>query len=55
MRIILQQPDIAGSHYFDYKSNNSVTLLATIGPNYECHWADMGKNGRTPDGGIWQR
>ena len=54
-RIILQQPYNAGSHYFDYKSNNSVILLAIIGPNYECLWADMGTNGRAPDGGIWQR
>ena len=38
-----------------YKSNNSVILLAIIGPNYEYLWADMGTNGRAPDGGIWQR
>lgn len=54
-RITLQQPYNAGSHYFDYKSNNSVILLAIIGPNCECLWADVGTNGRAPDGGIWQR
>lgn len=54
-RIILQQPFNAGSHYFDYKSNNSVILLAIFGPKYECLWADIGTNGRAPDGGIWQR
>ena len=54
-RIILQQPFNAGSHYFDYKSNNSVIMLEIIGPNYEFLWADVGTNGRAPDGGIWQR
>ena len=54
-RILIQQPFNAGSHYFDYKGNNSIVLLAIFGPKYECLWADVGKNGRAPDGGIWQR
>ena len=54
-RILIQQPFNAGSHYFDYKGNNSIILLAIFGPKYECLWADVGTNGRAPDGGIWQR
>ena len=54
-RIIIQQPHNSGSHYFDYKSNNSIILLAVIGPNYEFLWADVGTNGRAPDGSIWQK
>ena len=54
-RIIIQQPHNSGSHYFDYKSNNSIILLAVIGPNYEFLWADVCTNGRAPDGSIWQK
>ena len=54
-RINIQQPPNAGSHYFDYKGNNSVILLAVIGPKYEVLWADVGTNGRASDGTIWQR
>lgn len=54
-RINIQQPQNSGSHYFDYKGNNSVILLAVIGPRYEVLWADMGTNGRASDGTIWQR
>ena len=54
-RIIIQQPMNAGSHYFDYKDHHSIILLAVFGPNYECLWADIGTNGRAPDGAIWQR
>lgn len=54
-RIIIQQPNNSGSHYFDYKDHHSIILLAVFGPNYECLWADMGTNGRAPDGAIWQK
>ena len=54
-RIIIQQPTNSGSHYFDYKDHHSVILLAIFGPNYECLWADIGTNGRAPDGAIWQK
>ena len=54
-RIIIQQPCNSGSHYFDYKEHHSIILLAVFGPNYECLWADMGTNGRAPDGAIWRK
>ena len=54
-RIIIQQRCNSGSHYLDYKDHYSVILLAVFGPNYECLWADIGTNGRTPDGAIWRK
>ena len=52
-RINIQQPRGSGFHYFDYKGNNSVILMAVIGPNNEVLWADIGTNGRATDGTIW--
>lgn len=54
-RINIQQPRRSGSHFYDYKGNNSVILLAMFGPRYQVLWADMGTNGRASDGTIWQR
>jgi hypothetical protein len=53
-RINIQQPANSGSHFYDYKGNNSVVLLAVFGPNYECIWASVGTNGRSSDAAIWQ-
>ena len=53
-RVIVQQPSNSGSHYYDYKGNNSIVLLAVIGPDYQCLWASAGTNGRSPDSAIWQ-
>lgn len=54
-RIVIKQPPNSGSHYFDYKGNNSVILLALVGPKYEILWADVGCNGRASDGTIWNK
>ena len=35
-RVIVQQPSNSGSHYYDYKGNNSIVLLAVFGPDYQC-------------------
>ena len=53
-RIVIQQHAKSGSHFFDYKGNNSVVLLAVFGPEYLCLWASLGANGRSCDAGIWQ-
>lgn len=53
-RIVIQQPAKSGSHFFYYKGNNSVVLLAVFGPEYQCLWASVGANGRSCDAGIWQ-
>lgn len=52
-RINIQQPQGSGSHYFDYKGDNSVILIAVMGPNYEFLWANIGTNGRATDVTIW--
>ena len=53
-RVIVQQPSNSGSHFYDYKGNNSIVLLAVFGPDYQCLWASAGTNGRSPDSAIWQ-
>jgi hypothetical protein len=53
-RILIQQPANSGSHFYDYKGNNSIVLLATIGPDYKFIWASVGTNGRSADSAIWQ-
>ena len=53
-RILIQQPGNSGSHYYDYKGNNSVLLLAVCGPDYKCIWANVGANGRASDTTIWK-
>ena len=30
-------------------------LLAVFGPEYQCLWASVGMNGRSPDSAIWQK
>ena len=52
--VIVQQPSNSGSHFYDYKGNNSIVLLAVFGPDYQCLWASAGTNGRSPDSAIWQ-
>ena len=29
--------------------------MAIAGPDYECSYADVGTNGRIPDGGVWRK
>jgi len=52
--VIVQQPSNSGSHYYDYKGNNSIVLLAVFGPDYQCLWVSAGTNGHSPDSAIWQ-
>ena len=54
-RILIQKPPNAGSHFHDYKVNESVTALIMSGPSYECLYADVGTNGRNSDGHAWAR
>ncbi|KAK2555533.1 Protein ANTAGONIST OF LIKE HETEROCHROMATIN PROTEIN 1 [Acropora cervicornis] len=48
--IVIQKPAFSGSHYHDYKGNESIIALVVSGPDYECLYADIGTNGRNPDG-----
>ena len=52
--VIIQQPSNSGSHYYNYKGNNSIILLAVFGPDYQCLWMSAGTNGGLPDSAIWQ-
>ena len=54
-RILIQKPSHAGSHYHDYKGNESIIALVVSGPDYECLYVDVGTNGRNPDGHAWGR
>ena len=51
----VKQPSNSGSHYYDYKGNNSIVLLAVFAqPDHHCLWASVGRNGRSPESAIWQ-
>ena len=54
-RILIQKPARAGSHFHDYKGNESIIALVMVGPEYECLFVDVGTNGRNPDGHAWHR
>ena len=49
-RIVIQKPAGAGSHFHDYKGNESIIALAMAGPEYKCLYVDVGTNGRNPIG-----
>ena len=51
----MQQPPGAGSTSYNYKYAHSVVLLAVVGPNDECIYADVGTNGRVSDGSVWNK
>lgn len=51
----MQPPGNAGSHYNNYKHTHYIILMAIAGPSYECLYADIGTNGRTSNGGVWNK
>lgn len=53
--VTIKKPDNGGSFYFNYKKTHSIILMAIAGPDYQCLWADVGSNGRTNDGGVWNK
>ena len=50
--IQIRRPPDTGSEYFNYKKTFSIILLAIAGPDYECIYADIGRNGRMNDSGV---
>ena len=53
--IMMQLSANCGSQYYNYRHSNSIVLLAIVGPDYECLYADVGANGRISDGGVWNK
>lgn len=50
--IVIKPPAGAGSYYYNYKHTHSIVLMVIAGPDYECLYADVGRNGRMNDGGV---
>ena len=48
---------LSSSHLNDYKGNESIIIIALVvaGPEYQCLYADVGTNGRNPEGHAWSR
>ena len=54
-RIVILKPAHSGSHFHDYKGNESIIALVVAGPEYECLYADVATSGCNPDGHAWGR
>ena len=48
-------PKYGGSHYFNYKSYNSIILFALADANYKFLYIDVGTNGRVGDAGVYAK
>ena len=53
--VVIEPPPGTGSEYHNYKKSYSIILLAIVGPDYECIYADVGSNGRMNDSGVWNQ
>ncbi|XP_041983090.1 putative nuclease HARBI1 [Aricia agestis] len=47
-------PADTGALYYNYKNFYCVVLMAIVNANYEFIFADVGKNGRNSDGGVFE-
>lgn len=53
--IRIQNPNRAGSHFFNYKKFYSMVLMAVVDADYKFMYIDMGAVGAESDGGVWAR
>ena len=53
--LAIKAPSELGSLYYHYKEFFSITLLGVVDADYMFIWADVGSNGSTSDGGVFNR
>lgn len=51
----IKKPASTGSKYYNYKGGCSIVLMAIVNSNYEFTFVDVGAEGSSADGGIWQQ
>ena len=53
--IRIQNPALAGSHYFNYKKYYSIISLAVVDADYKFLCVDVGAIGSESDGGVFAK
>ena len=53
--IRIQNPHLAGSHFFNYKKFYSMVLMAVVDADYKFIYIDVGAVVAESDGGVWAR
>ncbi|XP_049771727.1 uncharacterized protein LOC126191157 [Schistocerca cancellata] len=53
--IRIKCPQASGSHFFNYKSFNSIILFAMVDASYKFLYVDVGTNGRVGDAGVFSK
>lgn len=52
--VMIQKPRLGGSVYHNYKSRESVVLMAVVDADYKFVVIDVGQPGSQSDGGVWE-